>query len=294
MNFLRRILPGPVKDLLRPIYHGAARVLSVTVRSCLRLLRRALGAQLFLAICHYLGLHADKTYEIVGLKFDAQEPRPLSRAITILTKEPDTIHWINEFVQPGDVFYDIGANIGVFSLYSAKKRGARVFAFEPMCSNYAILNKNIFLNDLSDQIRAFNIAFDSETRLSSLHLSGFVSGKAGHSFAPDTPFETVFKQGVFGITVDALIADFSQPFPTHIKIDVDGNEPRIVDGMQKTLSDPRLKSLAIELGPEERAADQDVINILLTHGFKRIKGPGYENTTSASWTTVRNYFFHRP
>ena len=79
-------------------------------------------------------------------KFEVSNYIPYTRAVTLFTKEPETIAWIDDRVLPGDVFYDIGANIGVFSLYSAKVKKATVIAFEPHAKNYGILNENIFLN----------------------------------------------------------------------------------------------------------------------------------------------------
>ena len=66
------------------------------------------------------------------------------RVTTFLTKEPETIEWIDTFA-PGDVLFDIGANIGCYSIYAAS-RSVRVMAFEPESQNYALINQNIFLN----------------------------------------------------------------------------------------------------------------------------------------------------
>ena len=51
------------------------------------------------------------------------------RAATMLTKQPATIEWIDRF-QPGSVFWDIGANVGVYTLYAALRGDTRVVAFE--------------------------------------------------------------------------------------------------------------------------------------------------------------------
>src|SRR5262245_24362605 len=61
----------------------------------------------------------------------SSEPE-LSRLQSV-RKEPWTARWINEFIKPGDVVYDIGANVGAYALLAAKvtKHRARVYAFEP-------------------------------------------------------------------------------------------------------------------------------------------------------------------
>jgi 31-O-methyltransferase len=65
-------------------------------------------------------------------------------------------------VSPGDVILDVGANIGVFSLYAAKQ-GARVYAFEPMPSTFAVLELNVRLHGLETVVKARNIGLSDRT-----------------------------------------------------------------------------------------------------------------------------------
>lgn len=78
----------------------------------------------------------------------------LWRARTLFTKEPETIEWIDDF-QEGDVFWDVGANVGVYTLYAATTHKLQVLAFEPSASNYLLLNRNVEINKLSDRVRAY-------------------------------------------------------------------------------------------------------------------------------------------
>src|SRR4051812_3800912 len=84
------------------------------------------------------------------------------RAKTVMTKEPGTISWIDGFA-PGEVFVDIGANVGTYALCAARFRGVRVFAFEPESQNYALLNLNIHRNRLDDTVTAYCVALSDET-----------------------------------------------------------------------------------------------------------------------------------
>src|SRR5262249_13436410 len=86
-------------------------------------------------------------------------PTPLlqARAESMLTKEPDTIQWINSF-ESSDVFWDVGANVGVFSLYAARRHGMHVLAFEPSADNYMVLCKNVEMNLLEGCIVPYCIA----------------------------------------------------------------------------------------------------------------------------------------
>ena len=87
-------------------------------------------------------------------------PRELSRVRAYLTREPETVEWIAEYVKSQDVFYDIGANIGLYSIFAAKlHRGdLKVYSFEPESQNYASLNRNVYLNGLSDAITTLCMA----------------------------------------------------------------------------------------------------------------------------------------
>ena len=73
------------------------------------------------------------------------------RASTFSSKEPETLAWIDSFHEDS-VFWDIGANIGLYSLYAARHKNCRVIAFEPSFFNLEILVRNINLNNLSPLI----------------------------------------------------------------------------------------------------------------------------------------------
>lgn len=172
------------------------------------------------------------------------------RAKTYFTKEPETIEWIDTFKE-GDVLFDIGANIGLYSIYAAKK-GVNVVAFEPESQNYALINKNIYLNGLSQKILCLNIALSDEDAVDYLHIPVFQGGGAMNCFGKPIDwkyegFAPVYSQGINSYTLDSFLKRYSKSFPTHIKIDVDGIEPKIIRGAEITLSDKRLKSIFVEI-----------------------------------------------
>src|ERR1044071_5509253 len=75
------------------------------------------------------------------------------RVDSIYVKEPCTLEWIDSFA-PGDVLVDVGANVGMYTIWAAATRKASVFAFEPEAQNYALLNRNILANNLQDRVKA--------------------------------------------------------------------------------------------------------------------------------------------
>ena len=76
------------------------------------------------------------------------------RVDTLFSKEPDTIEWIAGF-QSGEVLVDVGANVGMYTIWAAKTRGTHVYAFEPESQNYGALCRNIVLNNLSKRVIAY-------------------------------------------------------------------------------------------------------------------------------------------
>lgn len=175
----------------------------------------------------------------------------LWRVQSLQTKEPDTLEWIAGF-DKDDVFLDVGANVGIYTVWAAMTRGVSVYAFEPEAQNYALLNKNILANKLQDRATAFAVALSDSTGFGDLHLSMFLVGGSCHSFGEAVDFhlqprETGLRQGCFSTSVDAMVADGAMPCPTHIKIDVDGIEHKVIAGADKTLDDPRVRSMLVEL-----------------------------------------------
>jgi FkbM family methyltransferase len=193
-----------------------------------------------------------------ALRFATTGSSSRKRIRTLFSKEPITLAWIDTFDE-GETVYDIGANVGMYTIYAAMMRRAEVYAFEPEALNYAELNKNIYLNDLHGQVMAYCVALSDIDKADRLLLSDFGLGISYHdfeenswtedkTFAPDWSVSKDNRraQGCLGRRLDSLIAD-GLPQPHHIKIDVDGLEHRLVEGMLDTLRQPSLKTILIEI-----------------------------------------------
>ena len=177
-------------------------------------------------------------------------------------REPKTNKWIDGF-KKNDVFYDIGANVGIYSLYAAKRVGCQVFAFEPLYHNFSTLNKNIILNDLGDMITAYCLCLHESLDIDKIHMKSLESGY-GTAYFKHGEADIVFKQGSIGLPIDEVTKFL--PFPNHIKIDVDGNERYIVEGMKKTLQNAKLRSVLIEI----REDKEWFMNIFTKAGFELV------------------------
>ena len=187
------------------------------------------------------------------------------------TREPETLTWIEAFEAPCR-FWDIGANIGVFSLYAGLRPGVEVSAFEPAAASYGALCRNIEANDLGARVRAYCVALSDQTQLGSLNLSGTNAGSVFNAFASTedcfgNEIEVVFRQGMVGFSVDDFRRLFRLPAPNYLKIDVDSTEERILAGASETLRDPDLRSVLIELEASDTARNHRLMGALEAAGL---------------------------
>lgn len=201
---------------------------------------------------------AQVEHEGRSMRFATTGSSSVKRMRSLFDKEPMTLAWIDSFRQ-GEVLFDIGANVGMYTVYAAVMRRARVYAFEPEALNYAELNKNIYLNQLHDQVLGYCLALSDVDKTDRLLLSDFGLGISYHDFeenswtddkefAPDwvVSREGRKAQGCIGRRLDSLVRD-GLPVPDHIKIDVDGLEHRVIAGMHDLLQDTRVQTMLIEI-----------------------------------------------
>ena len=143
--------------------------------------------------------------------------------------EPYISTWIERCFTPDDVFYDIGANVGTYSLIAASVAlpEGRAFAFEPSFSTYAVLCENVFVNGLGERIATLPVALGATTGLETFHYSSIRPGAAKHNWPTG---EVAYSHEVLSYRLDDLVRQLDLPLPRHIKIDVDGGEPDLLRG----------------------------------------------------------------
>ena len=205
-----------------------------------------------------------------NLRFFCPGRLPLWRARSLLTKEPETIRWI-EGLKPGSVLWDVGSNVGTYSIYAAQ-RGLSILAFEPSPGNFYILNKNIEINFMEGKVAAYCIALSDQTGLGKFYMADTGLGSALSSFGKPidwqgNQFKAKSALAACGMTMDDFIADFNPPFPNAIKIDVDGIEECIISGAAQTLKDKRVNSVLVELDIRRRDYVEGVTKFMNQSGF---------------------------
>ena len=205
-------------------------------------------------------------------KLVVQSEIEIWRAADFWHKEPETIAWIDSFA-PGSVFWDIGANVGVFSLY-ADKTASRVYAFEPDEINYQRVLDNFELSKWEGRSALWCAVsdFDGESTFYVHHSGPGSSGgqivaavdESGREFKPAESYE------VETYKIDTLAERLG--VPNHIKIDVDGHEWRILQGAAGTLALPAVKSVLVEVNN----CYADIDGYMKSFGFSdfnRFNGP---------------------
>jgi FkbM family methyltransferase len=189
-------------------------------------------------------------------------------------REPDVLDWIDGFA-PDSVFFDIGANFGTESLYAALKPGgpAQIHAFDAELIGSYNLALNLALNR-ADKVRNYVCAVGETEGLLQVAENLNYLWALGQKYAKSTKFLPT-------VSIDYFVAQTGAS-PSHIKIDVDGPEAKIVAGMRKTLLSPALKSLMIEIN--DRPSYDFILATLAAAGFREVGTPT---------TIAMNHFFER-
>ena len=176
-----------------------------------------------------------------------------NRVDRLLSKEPETIKWLNGF-EKNSVFFDIGANIGIYSLYSAIKNENKVYAFEPHSANYKNLLDSINLNKLNN-CQAFCFAVSNKISLSHIGVKNMHEGVADNVVGSKGDYY----HGCVEIHLDYLVGKKVLPQPDYIKIDVDGFEDRVYKGAMSTIQ--QAKSVLIEVDQKHEHIVSNINNL---------------------------------
>ena len=168
-------------------------------------------------------------------------------------------------LEQGDLFIDIGANVGVYSVLLSGEKKANSIAFEPIPDTFRILESNVKLNNLENFVNLYNCGLGNEKKkvkfVSDLDVSNHVSSD-----------QNIIGENI--ITVDILtLNDLNISNPTLIKIDVEGFELEVLKGANKILEAKGLIAIIIELngsGEKYGIKDIDVHNYLLEFGFQPV------------------------
>ncbi len=203
-------------------------------------------------------------------------------ALSLLRRQPDTIAWIDAF-QPNSVFWDVGANVGIYSLYAALRHDTKVVAFEPAAVNYFLLAANVEANRFEDSVECLLVGLSDESAISRLEVSQFVPA-ASFSFRGKKARPYAGRQAALMASMDQLIEDYGLACPNYIKIDVPGLTEAIIDGGVRMLQRHELQEVHIEC-TEKSTGGRHVVEVLGHASF--VVASGSSRDGSADTTFVR-------
>ncbi|MCJ7694153.1 MAG: FkbM family methyltransferase, partial [Anaerolineaceae bacterium] len=160
-------------------------------------------------------------------------------------------------IKPGDVFYDIGANVGYYSLMAARlsEPNGEVIAFEPLPRNIAFIHKHVTLNKLSKRIKVIEAAVSDKNGKACFNLSSSTS--KGH-IAGEGELE------VRTVSLDELVESGEILAPDVMKVDVEGAEAEVLLGAYKILS---TRHPLIYLDTHDRNAHNKTVTLLNGLGY---------------------------
>lgn len=231
----------------------------------------------------YKDIIQEKSYEYINIKnkkinFFIPNTYTKYRLTNFFNKEPETLKWIDEFKEDS-VFFDIGANNGNYSIYASfvHEKINKIYAFEPSVLNTRILARNISINKLQKKIKIIQLPLhDKNLEVLNMSESTFEEGGAMNSFGVNYnslgKIQNIEnKYSILGTSLDFLIQAKVIPLPDYIKIDVDGIEHLILSGAKNMLKSSNIKSILVELYPNNFNQYNQSYELLTKSGFKLIK-----------------------
>jgi len=232
----------------------------------------------------------EKTKEVstrgVSLWFTIPNRVNRFRAKSFSSKEPETLDWIDQLPE-GCTLWDVGANVGLYSIYAAKKRRCRVVAFEPSVFNLELLARNLFLNHLHEHVSLVPLALSDQLGSNQLRMTTTEWGGALSSFGQNfgwdgQTLDPTFSFPTMGISMDQAVSLLRLAPPEFIKMDVDGLEHIILRGAAKILS--RTRGILVEINDGFRAQAEEARRLLQGAGLTlkaKLHAPMIENSAFA-------------
>jgi FkbM family methyltransferase len=189
--------------------------------------------------------------------------------------EPEETELIKKLLKPGDVFVDVGANLGYYTLLAARAGASHVFAFEAQPSTYELLGKNVIINWMTKFITYEHLAVYSHTTDLEFFVRNHYPGNSSLGMTPPDNlnkwFDTTTSVKVHAVSLDDYFADKPGTIDL-IKVDVEGAEPAVFEGACRTLARNRDIKILCEWSPDQMAtARQDpahLVELWAEQGFR--------------------------
>lgn len=223
------------------------------------------------------------------------------RVKTFFNQEPETLEWINNFQNKSKIiFWDIGANIGLYSIYATIKHSdIEVISFEPSTNNLRVLSRNISINNLENKIKINQLPLsDKSNSYELMNDSEFIEGYSMSTYAYKDDFEGNIikpknKYKILGTSINNIIENNMLKIPNYIKIDVDGIEHKILSKAETVLSSQNLRSVIVEINENFQEQYDEILRIMLKYNFKLRHKKQSKFELNKKFEKTFNYIFEK-
>lgn len=200
-----------------------------------------------------------------------------SKTKTRFEEEQDELRVILRELSDGDVFFDVGANTGIYSIFVANNcTQCTVVSFEPYSPNIDELKENIALNNISDSITIISSALSDKS--DTVYFTAPDDSTPGYGTGSISTNQSEIS--VNTCRGDDLISRNDVPQPNIVKIDVEGTEPLVIDGLTEALSNEKCRMVVCELHPSELSKYDYSSDDIVTE-FKKM---GYSTDLRSRWS----------
>ena len=197
------------------------------------------------------------------------------------TRDPEVLDWLDS-LEPDTVLFDVGASFGNEALYAALKKGGprRIVCFDLDLRSTFYLAYNLHINHIT-KVDPYHAAISSK--------SGFIRHEQPTNYAcvAGQPKYDRVSHRTWSLALDDFI-EMTKESPDYLKVDVDGSEDQVIEGMKETLRGKTLKSLLIEVCEQTRGP---VVDALEQAGFKILRASKFSGGSDG--TATSNIIFVR-
>jgi FkbM family methyltransferase len=191
--------------------------------------------------------------------------------------EFEEMAFVCHFLRPGDLFVDIGANVGTYTVLGAAVGGADAYAYEPVPATLKHLEANVAVNGLGERVKIRRVALGGSAGVIRVTQD---EGATNHVAAASDSTEATTE-----VPVVRLDDDLGGRVPTLIKMDVEGFEEEVLGGASRVLADRNLRAIIVEIngqGQRYGSSDEAVRQHLRAAGFERMSYDAFDRALVAA------------
>ena len=194
----------------------------------------------------------------------------------------------------GCVLWDIGANVGLYTVNAALRRKCHIIAFEPSVFNLELLSRNLHLNGLHQQVTLLPLALSDKMGSNLLRMTSTEWGGALSTFGKDVGWDgqsvrEIFSFPTYGLTMDQALGVLNLPAPDFIKMDVDGIEHYLLRGGSQVLK--KIQGIHVEINDDfaeqaevsKKLLEEAGLTLLEKRHSEMFEGSKFQNLFNQTW-----------